>query len=288
MTQTVFRYAEAVARFGGREVWREVRAKRWRSVCGVVVTHNGPLTWSERLHIGVGVKAPGRAAVDGLSVLHLADVVDAPLRPDVALPVGARVPPLPGIRYRWVSDLTAKSSDDGWLRRLTEAHALLRALAGVSTAREARVLVSRALQRKAVTPTELRDALGPTPRCRHAALVAEVAADFEGGIHSLPEYEYAQIGRRHGFPEPTRQRRLQGSDGRYYLDNDYDTYGFSAEIHGWHHFEFKQREADMDRKNDVVSHGRRMLEFSSWAVRRQQDRVAAVLYRTFRSAGWRS
>ena len=58
-------------------------------------------------------------------------------------------------------------------------------------------------------------------------------------------------------------------------------------MYGWHHFRFLQREADMDRKNDVVAGGRRVLEFSSWHVRRQQEKVGAVRIRALRSAGWR-
>ncbi|MDQ1687256.1 MAG: hypothetical protein QOK42_231 [Frankiaceae bacterium] len=282
----VMRRAEAVQRYGEQRVWRELKARRWRSVCGVVVLHNGPPSWEERLAVAVLSKAPGRAAVDGLSVLHLVDVAERPAKPQIALPLGARPSLIPGVTFRWISELESKVTEDKWLLRLTCSHALLRALADVTAAPEARALVARALQRKAVTPASLRDALGPKPRCRHAALVAEVAADFEGGIQSLPEKEFALIIRRHGFPEPTRQRRVLGADGRYYLDSDFDGYNFSAEIHGWHHFEFRQRESDMDRKNDVVSRGRRMLEFSSWAVRRTPDRVAAVLRTTLRSAGW--
>jgi hypothetical protein len=287
MTPTVMRNADAARAFGASAVRREVKAGRWRSICGVIVLHNAVPTWNERLAIAVLSKRPGRAAVDGLSVLYLDGVVERPAQPEVAVPVGSRVPGLPGVRFRWASDLSSKTIDGAWLRRLQAAHALLRALSDVPTAREARVLVARALQRRVVTPDQLRDALGPTPRCRHAALVREVAADFEGGIQSLPEKEFALIVRRNGFPEPTRQRPVRGRDGRYYLDSDFEEFGFSVEIHGWHHFEFRQREADLDRKNDVVSRGRRMLEFSSWAVRRTPDRVAGVMHVTLRSAGWR-
>lgn len=287
MNQTVYTRQLAVARFGERRVRRELEARRWQQVGKAVITHNAPLGYGEKLCVGLVVVKHGRAAVDRLSMLALVSDFEPPAQPQIALAVGTHAPVVDGVTYSWVREFSSKTTAVSWMPALKAAHSLLRAVGDLRTEREVRALVARALQRKAVTAEGVREALGPAPRWRHSALVGEVLADFEGGIQSLPEKDFDFILRKHHLPEPTRQRKVQGGDGRYYLDADWERYGFSAEVHGWQHWEFAHREADNWRTANVVADGRRVLVFSSWAVRREQDRVAGVLIRSFRTGGWR-
>ena len=93
----------------------------------------------------------------------------------------------------------------------------------------------------------------------------------------MPERDFALLVRRAGLPEPTRQRVLRGRDGRYYLDADWLELGVSAEVHGVHHRE--QWEKDLARHNEIIAAGRRMLHFTSYAVRREEREVAHLLGR---------
>jgi hypothetical protein len=287
MEPSVYRRDAAITLLGERLVRRNVAARRWVSLAGVVVCHNGPLTPRERLEVAVLAVKPGRSAADRLSVLATLGAIEHPDRPQVALAVGTHAPPIEWVDYSWVTDLRSKVRHRGWLPILSPGHAVLRAGAVANDARAARTLVCRALQRKAVTANELRDALGRAPRWRYSAIVRETLEDFEGGIQSVPEKEFAVLLARAGLPAPTRQRLVRGGDGRYYLDADWDEFNLGAEVHGWQHWEFAHRESDNWRTADIVAGGRRLIAFSSWAIRHEPERVVSVLTRALAAGGWR-
>jgi hypothetical protein len=89
-----------------------------------------------------------------------------------------------------------------------------------------------------------------------------------------------------GLPRPTRQHRVRGKDGRYYLDATWESLGISAEIHGIPHQAVRQWDADLLRANEIVIGGERLLIFSSYAFRHEQVAVADQLFRMARACGW--
>lgn len=95
-----------------------------------------------------------------------------------------------------------------------------------------------------------------------------------------------RIRRRLGLPEPSRQSRARRPDGRYYLDLEWRAYGVAVEIHGIPHLRVLQWESDLERANEIVIEGPRLLIFSSYAARHEQDRVGAQLLRLLRRGGW--
>lgn len=102
----------------------------------------------------------------------------------------------------------------------------------------------------------------------------------------MPEREFTGLIRWGGLPEPSRQSVRRRPNGHYYLDVDWALYRYSAEIEGAHHFTVETRERDLDRLNELVIGGDRVLLFSSFAVRRRGGVVVDTLGRALRSAGW--
>jgi hypothetical protein len=142
------------------------------------------------------------------------------------------------------------------------------------------------MQQRLLTSATLWDALSRRGRCRNRALIAESISDADGGIESLPEHEFALLIRRLRLPEPTRQRVLRRPDGRCFLDADWEKYGVRAEIHGIPHMYVRNWDQDLSRQNDISISGGGLLVFSSFAVRRQADRVGSQLIRMLRSRGY--
>jgi len=150
----------------------------------------------------------------------------------------------------------------------------------------ARALVLAGVQQRLTTPEMLRMTLPSRGPCRRHALIAESIGDAEGGISSVPEWDFANLVRRRGLPDPTHQAVRPGADGRYYLDACWDDFDTAAEVHGTQHLALLAWDADLDRANDIVVAGPRLLQFTSYAVRRHQGRVGDLLEQALRRGGW--
>jgi hypothetical protein len=132
----------------------------------------------------------------------------------------------------------------------------------------------------------LRDALPRRGPCLRHALVLETIADAGGGVSSLPEREAIATIHRFGLPEPSRQRVLQGTSGRYYLDIDWEEFGLATEIDGMPHMRVRDWDADLDRMNEIVIDHRTLLRFTSYTVRHRPSVVGRTLTRALLSRGW--
>lgn len=252
-----------------RHARREIRAKRWRRIRrDVFVVHNGPLTDEQRQWAALKVAPPGSAisgltaaSIDGLSGF-LTEVTY------VTIPCGCRQLNLDGVSEHFSRFLD--SSDVHPLkrpRRTRPPRSLVDAAAWADTDRRARAILLAGVQQGLVKPEQLRDALLRRGPCLRHALISESIDDAEGGVASVPEHEFNAIVRRFRLPEPTRQRVLQHSDGRFYLDNDWDEFQLSVEVDGYGHMEIQQWEADLNRANEIVINNRLLLRFTSFAIR---------------------
>lgn len=138
-----------------------------------------------------------------------------------------------------------------------------------------------------MTPQLLEQALPRRGPCLRHALITETIRDASGGITSVPEQEFDAIRRQRGLPAPTRQRAIRRSNGRYYLDVDWDAYALAAEIDGMPHMEVLNWDADLDRMNEIAIDRRTLLRFTSFAVRHRRSSVGDILTRALISRGWR-
>ena len=266
----------------------QLAAHRWQRPCrGVLVTHNGPLSleqrrWVALLHAPAGsvLSGPTAAALDGL-VGFESDIIH------VTMPPGRRSRSLEGAAYHWSSRL---DTDDVHPLRQPPRTRVQRSILDMASSlphdRLARAVVLAGVQQRLVTPSQLSEALRRRGPCPRRALIVESIADAGGGIASVPEKDFDAIVHRFGLPAPTRQRVVQRAGRRCYLDVDWETYGIGVEVQGAHHFEILRADADLDRHNEITSMGRRLLMFSSRAVRHDADVVGEVLTQALRSAGW--
>jgi hypothetical protein len=103
----------------------------------------------------------------------------------------------------------------------------------------------------------------------------------------LPERDFDLVWRRRGLPAPDAQSRLRRSDGCYYLDRRWTAFGVGVEIQGLPHMAVSQWDADLDRQNEIVILGPRLLFFTSYAVRHLAARVGNQLERALIRGGWR-
>jgi hypothetical protein len=273
----------------------QLQARRWQAPFPqVIVLHNGPLTPEQRIW-SVLMAAPPGAMLHGLSALeHDGYRAFQPAGLAIVIPGSSANP-----RHRQLAAPAEWKLDTKWSRELTAAdvHAVAlpprtrppRSILDAASERipewRARAIVLSGIQERLVRPAALWDALSRRGRCRNRAIIAESIDDAQGGVHSIPEREFEGIRQRAGIPAPTRQRVLRHSDGRHYLDGDWEEYGIRAEIHGVPHLEIAQWDDDLLRQNDINMSGT-LLVFSSYAVRHRPERVAEQLVRMFRSRGW--
>jgi very-short-patch-repair endonuclease len=153
---------------------------------------------------------------------------------------------------------------------------------------EARLVIVASFQQRLVSAAEIRQVLDRMPTTRRRQLVAATVDEASGGSHTLGELALTKICRDAGLPMPTRQVRIKDQRGRRrYLDAVFDNWHVAVEVDGAHHDEVPFRWDDMDRENDIVLAGYRILRFPSHVVREQPQVVAARLRKALEIAGWR-
>lgn len=288
--EIVMTTGQACARFGRGRVRHQLAIQRWqRPNRGVVVLHNGPLSVTER-HLVALAGCPAGAALGGLTALDYDGLTGFESDEiDIVLPEGAERPSQAGIAFHWSTML---SDSDVHPLRMPRRSRPQRSLVDAaswspwSAERRARAIILAGVQQRLTRPRDLRDALSRRGPCRHRALIVESILDARGGVQSIPELDFEMIRRRYGVPEPARQSVRHRKDGKCYLDVDWPDYDTAVEVHGIPHIRVTQWESDLDRANEIMIAGPRLLIFSSYAVRRHQPRVGGQLVRMLRRGGW--
>lgn len=289
--RTVMRTSEAISLHGRGKVRHAISSGRWQSPCrGVVVTHNAPLSKAELDLVSLHLCAPG-SALGGLTGLSY-DKLTGFDQPGtyVVLPEGADRPPKrSGIITHWSTELT--DSDVHPIReprRTRPARSLIDAASWCDSDRFARTIIIAGMQQGLANARLMHDAMSRRGTCLRRALIIESVLDADGGIQSLPERDFDEIRLAARLPRPTRQVRMKGPDGHYYLDATWDDVNLTVEVHGAPHREISQWDADVRRGNEVAIDGRRQLVFTSYAIRREKATVADQLIRMFLARGWRA
>ncbi len=283
--KTVLRTSEAIATYGRSKVRHAIASGKWqRPARGVIVTHNGPLSPFERELVALLVCAPGSALAGPTALIHAGFKGFERAETYLVLPEGAQKPEGDLVIPHWstrLSELDVHPEREP--RRTRPPRSTIDFASWCGNDRYARAIVIAAFQQGLVDNRSMRDALTRRGPCRRRALIKESILDVEGGINSLPERDFTDVRRRAGIPVPSRQQRLCTPNGRYYLDAEWLQYGIAVEIHGIPHQRIRQWDADVMRGNEVVIAGKRLLFFTSFAIRHEQDFVIDQLQRMFAS-----
>jgi len=244
--------------------------QRWQRLNErVICLHNGPLTRRQQLW-AVLLSGPSLAALCGLTVLELnllrgfgtADV-------HLLIPQGSRFLGVPGVDVRLHPCRRFPSKDLRLLDNLRSTlphRALIDAATWTSDELAAARLLVAGVQQLRMYPSLLRSELAARRTSRHRRLLLLLCNDLDGGAQALSEVEFLAFCRRHGFPRPTLQVRVDSGGRRRYLDATFrrpDGSTFGVEIDGGIHLQLKVKARD-DLKDNYAKLARRLvLRFSS-------------------------
>jgi len=283
------RRTQALECYGAVHVRRMVRRGLWSQPNPhVVVQHNGPLTYRQRLWVTL-FSAPRGTVLAGITALSLAGYRG---HQDVTVHLLSQErsrrtdPPGAFIHLTYVLP-EAHVNRQASPPRTCAARSVVDAAAWARTDRLARGIVLGAIRQGVTDTASVRQALDVRLRQRRGRLIREALVDAEGGIQSVPEHDFDRLIKKAALPAPNRQRKLRRPNGTYYLDADYERYGLSVEIDGAPHTDVLAGETDAEREHQLVISGRRVLRFSAWLVRHRPEYVAGILDEALRAGGWR-
>jgi hypothetical protein len=248
-------------------------ARRWRRLNDhVLALHNGPLTRRAQLW-AVLLSAQRPAALCSLTMLELFGVRGfATESVQILVRRGARVLPVPGVTVE-VHESRRFSSDQimhfaGFDVTTLSRSAIDAAVWSRDVLTGHRVLVA-VVQQARLRPRTLIDELDAAGKVRHRKVLRSLLLDLEGGAEALSEVAFLAFCRRHGFPRPELQARLDSGGRRRYLDAKFrrpDGSVFHVEIDGGVHLTLATRWKDTRKDNDAALDRRLVLRFPSVAI----------------------
>lgn len=260
----------------------QVDARRWQFVGLAVVRHNGPLSRRQRWDAAL-VNAGPRAALTGFTALEQHGLTGWQRNwVDVLVPVGVPVPRIDGIQVRLHRTRLWKGRSDHDAYRVDALpHALVVAARSFRDSRSACGLFAAAVQQGLAAPEQLLREVSRPTCTRHARVLKAALLDIAGGSESLAEIDFARLCRRYRLPEPVRQARRRDHDGRErYLDAYWELSNgrrVVAEVDGALHLGPERWWEDQARQNALSLDVDAFLRFPSWALRRDQPKVARQL-----------
>jgi hypothetical protein len=277
------------------EVDAQIAADRWQRIGrGIVLTNNGVPSTEQALvaaliqcPTGSAVSGPTAALLDGYRAVD--PVIPSDTMLHITVPCGFRTPRGIGAQIHWsrhLGDDDVHPARDPRRTRVPRSVLDWASWQPAKSDRAVRAIILGGVQQGLTTPGQLREHLSHRGHCLHLTLIGESIDDADGGIASLPEHEFNALIRGAGLPKPSRQVIRFRPNGRAYLDVDWDEYGYSAEIEGAQHFVAGTRGDDLMRLNDFTIAGDRVLQFTSFDVRRRGELVTDQTVRALRSGGW--
>jgi hypothetical protein len=263
----------------------QLEARRWRALGPTVIAmHNGPLALVQRWSAAV-LAAASPSALAARTAAQAAGLVGWDVDPiHVVVPRGAKVNTLVPEVPVHVHESRRFSAADIHATRTPPQVAIERALvdgaAWSTSPRTAAGMLAAGVQQRLTTAQRLRDELEGAGRVRHRRLMQSILVDIEGGAQALSEADFLRFCRRHGFPRPVLQVRVDTNGRRRYLDATFKRHDgrlIGVEIDGAAHLVVTTYWHDMRRLNDLVIDGRRILRFPSAAVHADDPEAIAQL-----------
>ena len=248
----------------------EIDGGRWRCLNEkVICLHNGPLTRQQQLRAAL-LSGPLTAALCGLTVLELHSLRGfASAAIHVLVPFGRRVLLVPGVEIVVHPQRRFPADDIRLLNNLRTTlpdRALVDAATWEADQMTAARLVVAGIQQLRIPPALIKAELLVRKTSRHRRVLMLLANDLEGGAQALSEVEFLAFCRRHGFPRPSLQTRLDSGGRRRYLDATFrrpDGRMFGVEVDGGVHLQLKTRARDDLKDNHAKLDRRLVLRFAS-------------------------
>jgi len=264
----------------------QVEGRRWRDLNErVVVTHNGPLTWLQKLW-AVYLSAQPPATMCGLTALQQWGITGFESEViHIVVRRGARVLPVEGVqvdvhesrRFTKANIVYARTPPSTRLAR-----AAVDAAAWSQNLHHAfRVFVAPVQQRRELAG-ELLDELIAAGAIRHRQPLLALANDMCGGAQALSEVEFLRFCRRHHLPRPNCQRRMDFAGRWRYLDATFvlpDGRIVRVEIDGGVHLNLSVKAEDALKDNAANIDGRLVLRFASISIYLDDPRAVSQLRR---------
>jgi hypothetical protein len=264
--------------------------RRWQRLNdGVICTHNGPLT-SDQARWAVVLSAQPPRALCGLTALELWGVRGFPTSQiHIVVRRGARVMAVPGLDAI-VHESRRFCADDvvrcvGLPATSIDRSAVDAAVWSVDRRTATRIVVAPVQQRR-TDAGRLHAELVRAGKVRYRRSLLQFLADVAGGAEALSEVEFLRWCRRHRFPKPSMNVRLDSAGRRRYLDAQFvrpDGSVVDVEIDGGVHLNLTTRWLDTAKDNDAVLAGRVSLRFPSIALYTDDPRAVAQLRTALRS-----
>ena len=282
----------SAVRYLGRSAvrWR-LASGRWRLVgTRVLVMQSGPLTEKQRLWASVLAAGEG-AVLAGLTAARLDGLAGfEDRRTHLLIPSSRHLRrPLPGAvvhRSRLLG--TADVHPTRLPPRTRLGRSLVDAAAWAATDRGARAILAAGVQQRLIRASDLIRVVEDYPCVRRRALMRATLVDVAGGAEALSELDFCDLVRRFGLPEPDRQFERLDDQGRRWLDAVWEWARLVVEIDGRWHMDVRAWWADMQRDNELIVDGYRVLRFPAFVVRDNPEVVAAQIAQALRRADGRA
>jgi hypothetical protein len=248
--------------------------RRWRRLNEhVIATHNGPLTRRQAMW-AVVLSAHGPVALCSLTVYELYDIPFGGTEViHVLVKRGARVLAVPGVRIKVHESRRFPPPDDVQRREGLPITALARAAVDAAAwsgdVRAAWRLAVAPVQARRVRPEWIREELDKAGRVRYHRQLGLLLVDLEGGAQALSEVEFLRFCRRHGFPTPRCQARLDSAGRRRWLDAEFRCRSgriLRVEVDGGIHLQLAVRARDTIKDNNAHIDGHLVLRYASVSI----------------------
>jgi hypothetical protein len=267
-------------------VRRRVMSGEWQQVGHAFVLHSG-IPSGHQLQWAAVLTAPGIAAVTARTAAVRYGLRGfLPVAIDVLVKRGDGSPHrIDGVHWHESRRFSARDvALSSGVPMVSRGRAVVDAAAWTPNPRVACALMAAAVQQRMVPTSALRQELAAAGAVRHGRILRSILADIEGGADSLSEIDFVVLARKAGLPPPIRQSiRYDSAGRRRYLDVDFGT--FVVEVDGGVHLHAPNYWADARRQNELVLGGDRVLRFSSYAIRVEEDVVIAQLRRAHQVFG---
>lgn len=284
-SQVVSRAQLHVVGWTDNQIDHEIRYGRWHAPAwGVVALQNAPLTYDQRLWLGV------LHAGDGAVLTHLTACRRSGLEwqgddetVHVLTPKGHLVEPIDGFFFhqtrrqyrRWLGTSAAGPP------RLPLDHAALLTAERDRHVRRGVGLLAACVQQRLTTADRLIRTVREIRKLRNGAVFLVLLGDIAGGAQSFAEIDVAGLCERNGLAQPTRQAVRTDTDGRRrYLDCEWelpDGRVVVLEVDGSFHLKVGSWWRDMKRERAVVLSRSVVLRCASIELRLEPWEIASDL-----------